>query len=225
MKYLILLLTLCACAHGQKDNPTIEVRVLALGNAVNMPERFLSTEEGYEKLSFSNRKPSEIIEANTGELLPIFERAKDPNAESEYSIAEQVNLPKGSKSVLLLCWVSKEGGLRYYPINNSIKGADYNDWLMVNTTSKTVGFQIGQKQKPVFLKPKGIKNYKVVAEKGKGVPVVGRAKFNGEIDTFYSTYWRIRGNERSIIIFTEVGNKIKAIKIGDRLVKTKDSKP
>lgn len=225
MKQLILFITLCAFAHGQKNKPLMDVRTLALGIAKNVPERFLLTEEGYQKMSFSNRQASEIIKAYRSESLPLFVKAIEPDAKSEYSIAEQVKLPQNTKSVLLLCWTTPQGKLRYYPINDSIMGAGYNDWLMINTTSKAVGFRIGQYEKPVILKPKDVKNYKVRAEKGKGVPVVGKAHFNGETKTFYSTYWRIRKNERSIIIFTEVGNKIRAIKIGDSLVKTKDDTP
>ena len=225
MKHLILFLILSAYAHAKNPNATIDVRVLALGNAGSIPDRFLITEEGYEKMSFSNRQASEIIKAYGGQTLPLFVKAKEPDAKSEYAIAEQVKLPQNTKSVLLLCWTTPQGKLRYYPINDSIMGAGYNDWLMINTTSKAVGFRIGQYEKPVILKPKDVKNYKVRAEKGKGVPVVGKAHFNGETKTFYSTYWRVRKNERSIIIFTEVGNKIRAIKMGDSLVKTKDDTP
>lgn len=203
----------------------MDVRTLALGAAKNVPERFLLTEDGYQKMSFSNRQASEIIKAYRSESLPLFVKAIAPDAKSEYSIAEQVKLPQNSKSILLLCWATQEGKLRYYPINDSIIGAKYNDWLMINTTSKPVGFYIGKNKKPVVIKPKNIKNYKVTAEKGKGVPVIGRAQFNGEMKTFYSTYWKLRENERSIIIFTEVGNKIKATNIGDQLVKPKDDAP
>lgn len=200
----------------------MDVRTLALGIAKNVPERFLFTEEGYQKMSYSNRQASEIIKAYRNESLPLFVKASEPDTQSEYSIAERVKIPQNSKSILLLCWVTKEGKLRYHPINDSIKGAKYNDWIMINTTSKTVGFYIGRKKKPVVIKPNIIKNHKVTAEKGKGVPVVGRAQFDGKMKTFYSTYWKIRENQRSIVIFTEVGNKIKATNIGDRLVKPKE---
>lgn len=176
-------------------------------------------------MSFSNRQPSEIIKAYRGESLPLFVKAIEPDAKPEYNIAEQVKLPQNSKSLLLLCWASQEGKLQYYPINDSILGAKYNDWIMINTTSKEVGFYIGKNEKPVVIKPGITENYKVTEEKGKGVPVIGRAQFNGEMKTFYSTYWQIRENERSIIIFTEVGNKIKATNIGDRLFKPKDDAP
>lgn len=203
----------------------MDVRVLALGIAKNVPERFLLTEEGYQKMPFSNRQASEIIKAYRSESLPLFIKTIEPDAKSEYSISEQVKLPQNSKSILLLCWASQEGKLRYYPIEDSIMGAKYNDWLMINTTSKAVDFYIGKNKKPAVIKAKNIENYKVTVGKGKGVPVIGRAQFNGEMKTFYSTYWKIRENERSIIIFIEVGNKIKATKIGDRLFEPKDPAP
>jgi len=199
---------------------TVDVRVLALGSAANMPERFVSTKEGFEELSFSNRTASRILKAYSAETLPIYAKATDSQDGSEFGIAEEVKLPENSESVLLLCWGSKEAGLRYLAVNDSILDADYNNWLMVNTTAKTLGFRIGQNKKPVFLEPQKIENYKLTAEKGKGVPVVGRTRINGEIKTFYSTYWTIRENERSIVIFIEVGDKIKVRKIGDRLMKS-----
>ena len=224
MKHLILLLILCTCAYGQNPNEpiVIEVRVLALGSALDMPERFLRTKKAYEKISFSNRVATEIIEAYSDERLPIFAKANDPQSESEFRIAEQVKLPDNAKSILLLCWSTPESELRYLAINDSILAAGYNNWLMINTTPTLVGFRIGENTKPVFLKPNSIVKQQITADKGEGVPVVGRVELNGGMQSFYSTYWRIREDERSILIFSKVGNKIKVTRIGDRLMKKKD---
>jgi len=221
MKQIFLLFLFCATAHGQNNTFPIDVRVLVLGSAAQIPERYLSTEEGYKKITFSNRQASQIIKAYRSESLPVFKKATNPNAEDSFGIAEQVKFPQGSKSVLLLCWRLPTGELDYFAISDSILVAGYNDWLMVNTTSKAVGLRIGQNGKPVLLEPNGIKKHQITAEKGSGVPVVG-VEFYGEKKKFYSTYWKIRENERSIIIFTEQGNKIKVTKIGDRLLQKED---
>jgi len=133
---------------------------------------------------------------------------------TEYVVAELVNLSPNTTSVLLLCWSTQEDSLRYYAINDSILDADYNSWLMVNTSSKAVGLRVGEDAKPIFLKPGSIEKHKVGAKKNVGVPVLGRSEFNGNIKTFYSTYWQIRDNERSIVIFVERGKKIKVMRIG-----------
>ena len=225
MKHLILFIIFCTCAQGQNNENTINVRLLALNNAVDLPERFLSTKEGYVKIAFSNRQATQTIKAYTAGLLPLFKKAIDPNSEAEYVVAEQVKFSPKSRSILLLCWKSREGGLRYYSVNDNILNANYNSWFMVNASPKVVAFRIGHDAKPVILKPNSIKNHQVNAAKDKGVPVMGRAKFKGKAKTFYSTYWKIRDKERSIIIFTEVGNKIKVVRVGDPLVKAKDDTP
>jgi len=222
MKRLLLLFLICTCAHAQTQTTTIEVRLLALGSANSMPERYLSTKDGFEEVTYSSRQASQTIEAYIDEQLPLFKKSANPNARSGYEVADQIKLPPESKSVLLLCWNTPEGQ-KFHAINDSILKAEYNTWLMINTTAKAVGFRIGENEKPVFLEPNSIKNYTVTAEEGKGVPVWGRAEFDGNIKTFYSTYWRIRENERSIVIFNEVGNKIRVKKIGDRLVRNNET--
>ena len=217
---LVLLLSLAVSVlHGQQaNNPTVGVRALVIGDASAMPERYLSTKKGYEILKFTNAQPSELIHADRTEKLPLFAKIPAGSEKDSYQAVQEVSLPAAAKNVLLLFWKGSES-LNCFAVNDNILEANYNNWLMINTTEKPIGFLIGRGEEPFFIKPNGILKCRITSKHGGGVEVEGRAKWDGRIKTFYSTYWPIREGERSIVIFLRKGGRIKVKKISDYLLR------
>lgn len=198
----------------------IGVRGLALDRADAMPERYVRVKDGYELLRFLSSQPVELISAIVESDLLLYEKKMNDKGEEIYQVAEKVNLPVGAKGFLVLGWKDEEK-YRYLAINDNFSAAKYNNWLMINTTSKPLAVQIGKKNKPFGLKPNQATNYEVESPEGAGAAVMGRAMLEGEVKTFYSTYWPIRKGERSIVIFVERGDRISVKKISDSLFKPK----
>lgn len=226
MKYVLqILLCLLAVtsALSAQTRFTVGVRTLALDQNITQAERYVKTKEGYETLVFMIRHPGEIIEAYVDETgLPIFRKIQVPGQQDTYQVASSVNFTEGAKSILVLGWGLPENE-RYLSVDDNLLGAGYNDWLMINTSSRTVGLRIGKGEKPFMIEPNRIEKCKVASPEGLGAAVLGRAKFDGEVKTFYSTYWPIRSGERSIVVFFEQGDRMRLRKISDTLVaKEKD---
>lgn len=226
MKRLHYLLPLCLylLCHSLSGQTTAKVgiRTLALDPSISNAEKYVKTEEGYELLVFLSRHPGELIDAQIGEnILPVFEKVQVPGKGLTFQVAHQIKLPGEAKTVLLLGWGSA-GNERFLPVNDKILDANYNNWLMINTTSKTVGFQIGKGEKPFVLDPNSIDIRKVTTPANEGAAVLGRARLDDKVKTFYSTYWPIRSGERSIVIFVEQNDRIRVRKISDALL---DKKP
>ncbi|HKK19094.1 MAG TPA: hypothetical protein VJ952_10480 [Opitutales bacterium] len=220
MKMLLLVLPLAVVLlQGLEANtsPIIGVRTLVLGDVPEMPERYLRTEEGYELVEFSKRQPSKLIHAYRSEGLTLFAKSS-AGGKDIYRAVDQAGLPAGAKSILLLCW-DHDAELKYLAIDDNILEAKYDNWLMINTTGKAIGFRIGEDEKPFFIKPNSIQNCRIASQQGVGVGVEGRAEWDGEVKKFYSTYWPVREGQRSIVIFYQRGNSVKIKKISDHLLK------
>lgn len=214
------MLLLGAALPGQRTIP-VSIRTLALGPGITKSENYVKTSEGYELLVFLSRHPGQLIDTQPDEAgLPIFKKAIEAGQEI-FAVANRIKLPGGASSVLLLGW-GNPGNERYLPVDDKFMNAGYNDWLMINTTPKPIGFRIGKDEKPFFIKPNEINTFKVASQEDKGAAVLGRAEMNGEIRTFYSTYWPIRSGERSIVIFVEDNDRIRVKKISDALLKEKE---
>lgn len=217
MTKLLLFASFCALfLTGTVKSEIVGIRALALASSSDMPERYLSTKEGYELLAFKSAQPSALIKANTEERLPLFEKGFDANRKPVYRIAEQVKLPGDARSVLLLGWNSASGP-SFLAIDDNFLNAEYSNWLMINTSDKPIAFQIGEGEKPFVIKPNSIKDCKISPPKGTGAAVQGKSVWNDQVRGFYSTFWPIREGERSIVIFVERGNRISVKKISDNL--------
>ena len=217
-RFCLLLCLLPFVLHGQEARPVdVGVRALALDRTLELPERYLKTAEGFELLPISNRQPGERIETRSAGRIALYRKSVGEHDEEAFDLAEQVVVPEGAKSILLLVWQTQEG-IRFLPVDDNFAGAGYDDWLMINTTSKAIGFRIGEATDPFFLKPNSIETCKIAAPKDAGTPVIGRIRSNGKIKTFYSTYWPVRSGERSLVLFVEQNNRIRVEKISDALL-------
>jgi len=224
---LLLLLPICVQFLGGtlagQTATTVGVRTLALDTNAANSEKYVKTAEGYELLVFLNRHPGKLVDAYSEETtLPLFEKTEEPDGKVGFKVANAITIPATARSVLILGW-GASGNERYLPIDDKFLNASYNDWLMINTSSKPVGFRIGKDEKPFFIKPNSIQNCKVAIPEAKGAAVLGRAEMDGKVRTFYSTYWSIRSGERSIVIFVEQGERIRVRKISDALLEKKES--
>jgi hypothetical protein len=228
MKNLFILLFFASFLFGQLSMAdVIGVRGLALQRKVPMPERYVKVKDGHEFIHFLSSQPVELIKAIVESELYLYEKKMNDEGQEVYEIAERIKLPFGARGILLLGW-KDEGKYRYLAIKDHFSDAKYNDWLMINTTSKTLGIQVGKKKKPFFLKPKQETECKIDSPAEVGAAVIGRANLEGEVKEFYSTYWPIRKGERSIVVFVDQKNKIIVKKISDILFKPKadeDSAP
>jgi len=94
---------------------------------------------------------------------------------------------------------------------------DSNKWLVVNTSSKSVVLQVGGIDgEKLVIESNENRGWSIDVEPEKGFAVTART--NCDDKTFYSTYWRLREQERSIVIFSQEGNKMKLTRISDHFL-------
>jgi hypothetical protein len=218
LSILILFVPFILCQLTLAD--VIGVRGLALERNPAMPERYVKVKGGHEFVHFLSSQPVVLIKAIVETDLFLYEKKLNDKGEEIYVIAETIKLPAGARGVLVIGWKGKEK-FEYLAIKDHFSDAKYNDWLMINTTSKPLAIQVGKKKKPFTLKPKRETVCKIDSPEEVGAAVLGLVKLEGEVKTFYSTYWPIRKGERSILVFVEKGDRIITRKISDSLFKPK----
>lgn len=202
---------------------TIGVRTLAIGDvSESKAKRYLSTPNGYQALTFLSRHPGRLMNAYTSESLVLYEKFKTAEKSPEYRIVDKVKLPEAAESVLLLALVANDEQ-SYLAIDANFLEASYDTWLMINTTSKPIFFKIGSEEEPFQIEPNNQKVCKITLSAGSAASVLGQAKLDDTMKTFYSTYWPIREGERSIIAFFEQGSRIRVRKISDALMNEKEA--
>lgn len=217
LKILCLALPLIALLHAEHSGiGQVDVRALALDSAADMPERYLKTKSGYELLEISSRQPRVAIQVLAEKQLNLYERSVGSDGEITFHLADQVPFKAEAKSVLLLVW-SSANKILYRAVADNYAAASYDDWLLINMTSRPVEFQIGEETKMFEIKPNRSRACKLSLPKGTSAAVIGRSKWEDRTKTFYSTYLPIRGHERSIIIFTENDDRILVKKVSDVL--------
>jgi hypothetical protein len=221
MKMIMLMVALGSC--GLLAAREINTRTLALDKAGDLPERYVKVGEGYVALSFGYIEPGKVMPVLAGESsMPIYEPVKSEEGKVSFKMVKEVKLPAGAKGVLLLGWMGPEGP-RYLAVDDDYLSAKYDEWLLINTAPKDVAFRIGDDNKPIMLNANSIQDYKITTPAGKGVSVVGRAKWGEKVKTFYSTYWPIKAGERGIVIFFyQKGDRVALRKITDILLKPEE---
>lgn len=196
---------------------TINVRALAL-RAGELPEVYLKVGEGYEELHFSAVQPSSTLRALSTDSLSLYKLEQDADGNEEYVIVDKLKVPASAKGVLLLGWKS-EGDVRYLAIEDDFSAARFDDWLLINTSKKSVAFMVEKKGTPVTLKAGSTVTYRLNnVKEGKGASIMAQAMFDGEVKLFFSTYWALSPGKRSVVIFLDDGRKIRVKRISDKLV-------
>jgi hypothetical protein len=205
------------CARSE-DAPLLAVRTLAL-RAERLPEVYVKAGESYAPLSFSDVQPGEMVSVLRADPLPLFKRLNGPAGEEIFALAQKVAVPAGAKGILLLGWISGDEA-KYAAIADHFGNASFNDWLMINISRMPVAFKVGESLEPLVIPPGSSREMRVNAQKGKGVPVVAQAAIGGRPKTFFSTYWPVHPDKRTLILFFDDGTKIRVKRISDKLPPT-----
>lgn len=207
------LLLIAGVVRGADE--TIALRTLAL-RADEMPELFINTGEQYLPLRFSAVQPAERVRALAANPLPLYRSDHGAESKDGFVVAHSVKLPDRAAGVLLLGW--KQGNdPRFVAIKDDFSKAAYNDWLLINASKLPVVFQAGEKATPLLLKPGVSTTHRISAAKGEGVAVTAQAPIKGKARTFFSTFWPVYADKRSVVVFVDDGAKILVKRISDPL--------
>lgn len=92
---------------------------------------------------------------------------------------------------------------------------------MINASSHPIAFKAGDTAKPLLLKPGVSTTHPVTAAKGEGIEITAQASLKGKVRTFYSTFWPVYADKRSVVVFVDDGTRILVKRISDSLPKKK----
>jgi hypothetical protein len=218
---MIRILTVAAAAllffnaNARGEDGTIAVRTLAL-RADEMPELFLHTGKEYLPLRFSAVQPTETLQVLAANPLPLYRSGTDANGKAGFIIAHRVKLPDRAAGILLLGWKQGEEP-RFVPVKDEFAKAGYNDWLLINASQHPVAFKAGETATPLLLKPGVSVTHRIGAEKGEGIAVTAQAPLKGKVKTFFSTFWPVYADKRSLVVFVDDGTRILVKRISDSL--------
>jgi len=202
--------------HPSLFGDTVGVRILGLRGPGLVPEWHFKTKHGFKELTVPTRQPSELIEVEGDGKLSLYREVMSAGKPPTYQLAYELELPEGAKSVLIVALASGEEQ-RFLLIQDDVSTATFNEWLFINTSTQPISFRIGSNENAFVIEAKESMSRMINGESGKGIAVRGQMERGGEMKTIYSTYWPVRKNSRSIVIFCEVNNTIKVIKIADYL--------
>lgn len=194
---------------------TIDIRTLALRGG-DMPEVHVMGPKGHFPLKFSAVQPTETVRALSANPLPLYRSETAADGKPEFIVAHQVKVPNGARGILLLAW-SVGDEARYLAINDDFAAAGYNDWLLINTSARQIAFKVGETGKPILLNPGVSATHRISVTKGTGATVLAQAPINGKNKIFYSTYWPVHAEKRSVVLFADDGPKIIVKRISDQL--------
>ncbi len=218
MPWIVVVLLLCS-AQALSAAKTVSVRTLLLSPA-EMPELYFLTQEKepYVRVKWSERQPSKPVAALCEESLPLYRMELDPSGKPIPIVAKQIKLPVGAKEVILLAW-QEDDKISYHAIGDDYLGRHFNHWLLINFSRKEIAFRVGDDSDPVLVKTAESKIYKLKAAKDKGATVIGQARIKGEIKMFYSSYFPVKDGRRTIVLFTDDGEKIRTRLIADHFLR------
>lgn len=194
---------------------TLKVRCLTLRSG-EMPEVYLKGSEEQQLLGFSSIQPTPALEGLSANPLPLYKSVVDKQDKQSFVVAHKVKIPAGSDAILLLGWMAQEKP-HFVAIKDNFTSARYDDWLLINTTTKPIAFKVGDKAKPVQVAPGTSKTYKIKVDKDKGTAVQAVAPIEGKAKTIYSTYWPVRADKRAIVLFVDDGKRIRVKRISDQV--------
>ncbi len=208
-----------------QEASVVSVRTMQLGGD-GMPELFVrvANEKEPVKLSWLTTQPTEPMQVLHDGNLKLLSQA--PNAEGKMitQVAKSMVLPPSSKEVLLLAW-NDGSEVKYVMIQDQFLNAKFNDWLVINASVSPVALKVGDDQKPIRVDAGKSLVFSPKIVEGKGVEVIAQTLRKGEMKTFLSSYWPAFAKQRTMIIFYDDGEKMRARRISDRfLVKKEETK-
>lgn len=201
---------------------TISLRTMQLGGG-EMPNLYVKKADAKEPalLTWFNTQPTEPIQVVHDGSLKLYKQTTNSEGKLGYEVASLVKLPSAENEVLLLAWES-EGMIKYLAIKDQFLNANFNDWMAINTSANPVAILAGDNAKPVKIEAGKSLIFRPNIEQGKGVKILAQASREGEVKTFLSTYWPAFEGQRTMIIFYDDGDKMRAKRIGDRFLKKEE---
>lgn len=203
--------------QAQAQQELLSVRSLALDPA-ELPELHLMGQSGHLPLEFSSVQPGEPIIVVDANPLPIYQRGTDEAGTETWTITARVNIPTGAKGILLLGWRSGEA-TRYIAVEDNFSNARFDDWLLINASNKPVAFAVGENARPVAIRPGSSIRQRFNVRHGEGTAVTALTPVEDKPTIFYSTYWPVRQDSRSVVLFAGDGDRILVRRISDRLAR------
>lgn len=218
--FLFILLAGVASAQDRK----ISLRTLQLGGD-KMPEAWVWVAGAKEPmmLTWLTSQPNEPIQVVHNGQLKLFRQTQDAAGKTVLEIKNTVRLPNAAKEALLLGWTDGEES-KYVAIEDRFLNAKFNDWLAINTSVNDVAILAGKDGEPIRINPGKSVIFQPRIEKNKGVKVLAQTMRKGELKTFLSSYWPAFPGQRTVIIFYDDGDRMRAKRIGDRFLR-KEAKP
>lgn len=194
---------------------TLAVRTLALRGG-EMPELHLLGGKEHIAIEFSEVQPGPLMRVPAANPLPLYRSETKAGGGQAWVVARKIPVPAGAKGILLLA-VPDGDNTRITAIKDEFGSARYNDWLLINVSSKPVAFAVGDKARPVLIASGTSATHRVSAPRGQGTTVLAQAPIDGKPTVFYSTYWPVREDRRSVVLFADDGPSILVKRIADTL--------
>lgn len=166
------------------------------------------------------RRPA-MLAALAADPLPLYRSEIDAKGNQAFVVAHRVKVPAGASGLLLLGWAVGDQA-RYVALADDFAAARFNDWLLINASSRPVAFKVGRDAQAVMVASGGSATCRITAPPGQGAAVLAQAPIDGEPKVFFSTYWPVRGDQRTVVVFADDGpDRILVKRISDKLAPAK----
>ena len=216
--YGILMAFLMAGSALSQDTQ-ISLRTLQLGGD-EMPESWVRSageKSNLVTLAWLSSQPTTPVKVTHDGQLKIFRYVTNDKGEKVPGVADIIHLPAAAKEVLLLGW-EKDDKAKYVAIKDQFLNAKFNNWLAINASENRTAILAGDKGEPVLVEPGKSVIFQPDIQEGKGVKIIAKTQRKGELKTFLSSYWPAFPGQRTLIIFYDDGDRMRAKRIGDRFI-------
>lgn len=214
------------CGPLTAQEQTVSLRTLQLGGG-QMPEVRVQVAGEKEPVAVTwlTSQPTEPLQVLHDGSLRLMSLSRDPEGKAVVDKVTAVAFPNGVREILLLGNLSA-GEAHYVAIEDRFLQAKFDDWIAINTSTSPVALRVGDKgSKPRRIDPGKSLIFRPGIEKNKGVEMVAMAPRDGELKTFLSSYWPAFPGQRTMILFYDDGEKMRARRIGDRFLRKMEEKP
>lgn len=212
---LMMVVSLVAGPDTAQQAPMLSVRTMALQAGV-LPEIHMAGEHGYLPVTFSASQPGQTLSVRAANPLPLYQSQMDADGNPSWVVYQRVGIPAGAREILLLGWASGEGA-RYLAIEDNFSRARFNDWLLINASTRAVAFAAGEHARPVAIRAGASATHRLQLRGDEGVAVRAYLSVDEKPTVFYSTYWPVRREHRTVILFADDGDRVLVRRIADRL--------
>lgn len=210
----LIFLFLSAVLPAQEKD--VAVRGLSLSEST-FPDLWVLKNKRPVALTFSPYQPTLPIRADRNSPLLVFVGALNPEGNPIDSTPKEVELPPKSDSILMIGWMTGDKPT-FLAFDDPFRTSSNDDWIIINTTSKTVAIQVGEKTDPLSLKPGSHSKMKVSAPSDTGASTTIIYEDGNEWKPFYSSYMPIFSDKRCIVIIAQEGENFRVKIIPDNPV-------